>query len=169
MPKRSRYAKCFDPYLRYAISTHFRYFDLFRESDGFKLFFLVKFKPPGKETGNDPAAGFKREMEAANFRIEFGPIPANSSTRYRTLRAQRTAVTRPSAIKIWDKYVSRVELSLPLKPLPPPKKLQLMMTFERWNKGKTPPGPLLIGMLDDGCPFAAAQFLRASAPPSTAR
>ena len=34
---------CFDPYLRYAIATNFKYFELFDDKN-FKLFLLVEFK-----------------------------------------------------------------------------------------------------------------------------
>jgi hypothetical protein len=50
-------------------------------------------------------------------------------------------------------------LSLPVKPMPgPPEKL----LRDRWAEGAQKMGELLIGVLDDGCPFAAAQFLTAS-------
>src|SRR6202007_1686721 len=78
----------------------------------------------------------------------------------RTLHSQKSAVTDPGAVPYWEKYVDRVELSLPLKPLPPPKEKILLVVQPRWQRVAQPPGALLIGVLDDGCPFAAAQFMR---------
>ena len=43
MPEDHRYPKCFGPYLRYAISTDFKYFEFF-DDRYFKLFLLVEFK-----------------------------------------------------------------------------------------------------------------------------
>ena len=67
-----------------------------------------------------------------------------------------------------DHYVSRVELSLPIKAT---FKRQLVRKTvgERWADGKYAPGALLIGLLDDGCPFAAAQFLGSQAGAGSTR
>jgi len=155
MPNGNSYPSCFDPYLRYAISTGFRNFHFFEEPH-FKLFFLVEFKLADSET--DPETLFTEEMEAAGVvDIQFGPA---NGTRYRTLRTSTLAVVKRTARKIWDKYFSRVELSLPL--LPSPRRLRKLAR-------PTLGGRLLIGVLDDGCPFAGAQFLKSSAnaPAST--
>ena len=62
-----------------------------------------------------------------------------------------------SAIDIWEKYVSWVELSLPLPPETPGS------LADRSPTGILGvPQKVLIGVLDDGCPFAAAQFLAAA-------
>src|SRR3974390_2441497 len=117
MPKGASYPSCFDPYLRYAISTRFRNFDFFDEQHH-KLFFLVEFKPsdPGPGTGSEE--DFETEMGAAGVHdIQFGP---ESGTLYSTLRTPKSAVFKPAALKIWDKYFLRVELSLPLLPTPRP-------------------------------------------------
>ena len=119
MPNGKSYPRCFDPYLRYAISTKFKNFDFFKEQH-FKLFFLVEFKPTEPEKQTDPTEFFKHEMEAAGVvDVEFGPA---NGTLYRTLRTSTSAVLKRAAKKIWDKHFRRVELSLPLRPsLVPPK------------------------------------------------
>jgi hypothetical protein len=152
MPEREL-PKCFGPYLRYAIATDFRNFESFDERS-FRLFFIVEFKGEGSRRA------FEKEMKDTRFDIEFGP--GDEHSRYATMRSGKAAVTERSAFPIWDKFVSTVELSLPIKPSAPlteaPKTLR-----HRWEEGKDPPGSLLIGMLDDGCPFAAAQFLKSAA------
>ncbi len=158
MADREQYPKCFDPYLRYAISTEFRDFEFFEES---RLFFLVEFKQAGA------AGDFEHAMIAPNppgqphpdRAVEVGP--ADEETRYVTVRGKRAAV-EPSAFYIWENFVSRVELSLPLKPSSPVVRFKKTV-FDRSDQLKDPPGSLLIGVLDDGCPFAAAHFLKASA------
>jgi hypothetical protein len=136
--------KCFDPYLRYAISTGFSNFRFFKEAtQGHRLFFLVEFKQAGLEVA------FRRNMRQAGFPVEIGSAARN--TRYATLLSDVAAVVDSSAFPIWDQFVSRVELSLPVKPARPPiKKIGRPV-----GNGRS----LLIGILDDGCPFAAAQFL----------
>lgn len=153
MRKGNSYPSCFDPYLRYAISTGFKNFDFFKEPH-FKLFFLVEFKPPDPET--DPETAFTREMEAAGVaNIQFGP---DNETLYRTLHTSTAAVLKRAASRIWDKYFSRVELSLPLLPTPPRRPRQ-SRKMARPRLG----GRVLLGVLDDGCPFAASQFRKGPA------
>ena len=97
-------------------------------------------------------------MKEAGFEVEFGPY--DNDSRYFTLRTGTSAVTEPRAYSIWNDLVSRVRLSLPLKlsagPLKPEPRRH------RWDEGKDRAqlGSTLIGVIDDGCPFAAAQFLR---------
>ena len=52
-----------------------------------------------------------------------------------------------------------MELSLPVKPEPVPPDI---LRRHRWQIGEKQMGELLIGVIDDGCPFAAAQFLTGS-------
>jgi hypothetical protein len=160
MPKGQTYPSCFDPYLRYAISTGFRDFEFFDRDH--RLFFLVEFNQTA-----GAADAFETAMKGRpDFDATFGP--AHDGTPYATMRATTKAVLDPDALRIWGLYVSRVELSLPVKPTPPPI-IFLDQPDDRFAKGKDHIGPLLIGVLDDGCPFAAAQFRRisASAPIST--
>jgi hypothetical protein len=149
--------RCFGPYLRYAISTEFRDFAPFDE--GSKLFLLVEFKRPDAQTP-DPEGEFDRAM--SSFQIQFGP--ANDDTRYVTIRTDKAAVLSPSTVNSWNSYVDRVELSLPLTPTTPAPFSKIALT-PRWQN--EPPARLLIGMMDDGCPFAAAQFLKVAANGST--
>jgi hypothetical protein len=154
-----RYPNCFDPYLRYGIRTHFADFQFFDDKI-FKLYFLVEFKEPAL------ADEFVAQMGAAGFDIRLDPILQGEQTRYRTLHAQKSAVTDHRAFPYWDKYVDRVELSLPLRPTPLPDQEHFReATNPRWQGVAQPPGALLIGVLDDGCPFAAKQFMRS--PTST--
>ncbi|WP_407147940.1 hypothetical protein [Bradyrhizobium sp. ORS 86] len=145
--------KCFGPYLRYAISTHFRNFEFFDERKRHRLFFLAEFKQA------DLTTAFQRKMTKARFYVEFGPSVA--STRYVTLRTETAAVLDPAAFSIWNEYVSRVELSLPVKPSTPVFRKRQMIG--RTGQGKRSPRAVLVGILDDGCPFAAAQFLEHTA------
>jgi hypothetical protein len=150
MPEDQTYPSCFDPYLRYAISTDFKDFEFFDEKS-FKVFFLVEFKQA------ELATKFKEHMDKAGFIVEFGPANGKN-TRYLTMRGKRE-VLQPDAFGFWELFVSRVELSLPLKPSTPALTKALA---DRSGQGDEAPASLLIGVLDDGCPFAAAQFLRAS-------
>jgi hypothetical protein len=151
------YPSCFDPYLRYGIRTHFADFKFF-DDKLFKLFFLVEFKEPAL------ADEFAEQMGAAGFAVQLDPILEGEQTRYRTLHSQKSAVTDHRTFPYWEKYVDRVELSLPLKPnpSPPPDHAIPFFVQPRWSSVAQPPGALLIGVLDDGCPFAAAQFMRSS-------
>jgi hypothetical protein len=154
------FPKCFDPYLRYAISTDFVDFDFFHEAN-VELFFLVEFDQAAAKQP-DPEKDFADAMAQYNFEVEFGP--ANDHTRYRTLRAGKLSVQDPNAVTVWDHYFSRVELSLPLRPK---RRAALKRKKTLVRRSVQVQGSILIGQLDDGCPFAAAQFLRRLNPPST--
>jgi hypothetical protein len=159
MAESYRYPKCFGPYLRYAIQTDFRSFASF-ETGVFTLFLLVEFEQAGL------AKPFDDEMTKIGLTIRFGASAEDQShTRYVTMLADKSAVTQSHTVSVWEKivaiwerYVSRVELSLPLKPSPKSPFLSRMLVH-RWQDGASRPGKLLIGMMDDGCPFAAARFL----------
>jgi hypothetical protein len=152
MPK-AHLPKCFDPYLRYAISTGFANFKF---PDDRKLSLFVELKP------NEQVAKFEDAMTdpkvAGKFGAEFGPDVGR--TRYATLLANKAAVLDDEAFRIWNQFVSRVELSLPVKPSVSVKFAKRKRLVDRFKLGKDPVGPLLIGMLDDGCPFAATRFLK---------
>ena len=159
------YPKCFGPYLRYAISTEFANFEFFHGGE-FALFFLVEFREAGL------ADGFATHI---GYPVKFGPTAENPAhTRYSTMFASMSAVTNPGAIptwkETWEENVSRIELSLPLRSQLKPPFARLGLTH-RWAEGKYRAGKLLIGMMDDGCPFAAAQFLtrRSASDPLTTR
>lgn len=163
---------CFDPYLRYAISTKFENFrDHLAErskafdDEKFRLLLLIELKEAGM------APEFKKKLDDLDptFGIELGPdIGDFNKTRYATMRCRTKAVTdRYVQDVIWRVYVSRLELSLPLRPSPAIAFRRKFDTRDRSGEGKEPPGSLLIGMLDDGCPFAAARFLRATSAVST--
>jgi hypothetical protein len=164
MPE-DRLPSCFDPYLRYAISTDFRNFQFFDEKhkfydeNHFRLFLFVEVKHAGM------VAEFEKEMTNPKFdrefRAEFGPDVGR--TRYATLRCRKAAVIDPRALHLWREYVSRVELSLPVRPTSTKRLIKKAGTVDRSREGKYPVGSLLIGMLDDGCPFAAAHFLNTPA------
>jgi hypothetical protein len=164
MPDGETYPSSFGPYLRYAIDSDFKNFSTdfedfgkrfpFFDEDHFRLPLLVEVKH----------AGLVREFERAmggpeQFGAEFGPDVGK--TRYVTMRCRKAAVTDQStAFRIWRDFVSRVELSLPVMPSSPAERIEKVLLEHRYDEGKDPPGSLLIGMLDDGCPFAAAHFLK---------
>ena len=156
---------CFDPYLRYAISTDFSNFQFvdekhkFFDEKNFKLFLFVELKQA------ELVAVFEQEMTDPHYVSEFGAEfgPNVGHTRYATLRCRKAAVTDSHALRLWREYVSRVELSLPVKPTSIDKLIGKGATIDRSQEGKYPAGSLLIGMLDDGCPFAAARFLNTPA------
>ena len=157
MPEPDRYPNCYEPYLRYAISTGFENFKFFDERNS-KLLLLLELNQA------DQAKAFAQDME--KFGAVYGPEfdeafgdqfkPPFDQTRYLTMRADKAAVLNPAAFPFWIAFVSRVELSLPVKPVTePPGFRRRRFVKTRFEGAK----PLLIGVLDDGCPFAAAQFL----------
>jgi hypothetical protein len=150
MSEDRNFPACFGPYLRYAIATDFKHFKFFDDKT-YKLYFLAEFKK-FEGVGN-----FRKAMKDAGFPVQLGP--ANDKTPYATVHTGKAAVLDSSALKIWSDHVSRVELSLPLNPSDGE---EARVLLERWT-GDRSPGSLLIGMLDYGCPFAAAHFLRSSA------
>jgi hypothetical protein len=90
MPEGRPYPKCYEPYLRYAISTNFSNFEFFDERI-FSLFLLVELKQANH------AADFEGKM--VNFGAVFGPQfgrpefgPNIRRTRYVTMRAGTAAV-----------------------------------------------------------------------------
>lgn len=143
--------ECFDPYLRYAIATNFENFELF-DAEDLSLFFLVEFKP------DMDVEHFQTRMK--EFDAEFGPDDEDS--RHATLRIRKAAVLARDTFETWDEIFSSVELSLPLKAAAE-QSFKRRGLVKRWSEGKEESGSLLIGVLDDGCPFAAAQFLKGSA------
>ncbi len=161
MPDDETYPSSFGPYLRYAIDSDFENFSTdfenkkagFFDEKRFRLFLLVELKHPK----------FVRPFEKAmNAREEFGTEfgPDVGKTRYATLRCLRAAVTdKRVAHPIWREFVSRVELSLPVMPSLPTAFNKKADLLDRYDQGQDQPGSILIGMLDDGCPFAAAHFL----------
>jgi hypothetical protein len=162
------YPKSFGPYLRYAISAGFRNFALLRRNVAsvdrkpHSLFFLVKFHEAGK------AGAFKSDLLAIDpnnpqLAVEFGPEEDNA--RHVTMIADK-AVLEPRAFSAWNKHVSKVELSLPIAPTSPDKEIPRNL-IQRWSEDSLSSAKLLIGVLDDGCPFAAAEFLRTLNPART--
>ncbi|WP_065751612.1 hypothetical protein [Bradyrhizobium paxllaeri] len=167
MPDGESYPNCFGPYLRYAISTNFEYFAFFDERANFRLFLLAEFKKAGQQdefVDRLNAALSDLYPGSSSPSVDLGP--ADDNIPFATVRAPTTAVTPVAPggplFVLWEQYISRVELSLPLKlsVLPPFTKRKIV---QRWNEGKKSSAELLIGMMDDGCPFAAAQFLRGAA------
>jgi hypothetical protein len=164
MSEDRHYPNCFETYLRYAISTNFRNFVFFDEKI-FSLFLLVELKQA------EQAGEFEKKI--AHFDAAFGPEfgadfgPFVGPTRYVTMRASTHALLEPDSFPIWDCYVSRVELSLPVKPSTEQAFRTKREITARFKKGSAK--KLLIGVLDDGCPFAAAQFLTTSMPSISTR
>ena len=151
MPEPRSYPKCFGPYLRYAISTDFRNFEFFDLQSA--LFFLLEFQE------DHASKDQQREFVNAIAKNHGGIVDLGLSddTRYVTMLGTKSAVAG-EALQVWDNFVSRVELSLPLKPT---QKLEFLeRTKVSRANGNDPVGSLLIGVIDDGCPFAAAHFLK---------
>ncbi|WP_194470335.1 hypothetical protein [Bradyrhizobium sp. CCBAU 51753] len=149
---------CFDPYLRYAIASDFKNFASFDEKT-FRVFLLVEFR------SLDRANAFKKAVADPKYAVEFSPVDRDSL--YTTMRAHKSVVTdafrdtskdaRPDGnylFDAWNDNVSRVELSLPLVPTD-----QRAFARKIVERSRANPPEHLIGLLDDGCPFAAAQFL----------
>jgi hypothetical protein len=164
MPDGETYPSCFGPYLRYAIDSDFENFSTDFEDFGkkfpffdehrFRLLLLVELKQAELVRKFESAMGARDE-----FGTEFGPDVGK--TRYVTMRCRKAAVTNQfGAFRIWREFVSRVELSLPVMPSSPTVRIKKASIVDRYDEGNDPPGSLLIGMLDDGCPFAAAHFLK---------
>src|SRR5262249_877377 len=155
MSDASSYPACFDPYLRYAIAHNFINVEFFDEANGFELFFLVEFMQA------DQASKFETPLNDLKYEAVLRPLAEAYKPRSRTMRPSKSVVIEQAALDLWIKYVSRVELSLPLKPNPllP---FQRINVIDRSGDGKNPTSELLIGILDDGCPFASAQFLQGS-------
>jgi len=163
MADREQYPTSFGPYLRYAIDSDFENFSTdfenfgnkfrFFDEDQFRLLLLVELKP------DEDVGAFENAMNArGEFGTEFGPDVGE--TQYVTMRCLKAGVTdQERAFPIWRQYVSRVELSLPVMPSSPKEFNKKTDLEHRYEQGADDPGSLLIGMLDDGCPFAAAHFL----------
>jgi hypothetical protein len=163
MPDGETYPSCFGPYLLYAIDSDFANFSTdfedfgkkfrFFDEDRFRLPLLVELKDADLVRAFENAMGEREE-----FGTEFGPDVGD--TPYATMRCRKAAVTdQHGAFRIWRQYVSRVELSLPVMPSSPTERIKKVLLVDRYDEGEDPPGSLLIGMLDDGCPFTAAHFL----------
>ena len=142
---------CFDPYLRYGIATNFKHFELSEEKRKTgRLFFLVEFSKPGEEKQ------FASEMRKAQVSVVLGPAEDGLpyATLYTNKNAVEQAVSGSVTFDIWERYVSRLELSLPLQPSGAAAFIRSLVN--RSVQGQE--ASLLIGVLDDGCPFAAAHF-----------
>lgn len=177
MPDRKQYPKCFGPYLRYAISTEFDCFKFVDEDKNFNLFLLIEFKTTrrGGEFSPRRADEFVDLINpflSGNSPSESAYLtPADDNAPYGTLIAPIAAVTttedrQRSLSLLWDRFASRVELSMPLKRSELPRGAKPALQERKRSsakKKKSATKKLLIGILDDGCPFAAAQFLKTSA------
>jgi hypothetical protein len=152
MPVSDDFPKCYDPYLRYAIATEFRTFEPFGDTKT-RLFFLGEFKQPATKAVKKAFVDEMLSLARVDD-IEYGP--ADEVTPYVTLRTKKNAVLVEHALAIWDRHFLRVALSLPLM------SIQAGTLVDRSKLSLQSPGSLLIGVIDDGCPFAAAQFLEST-------
>jgi hypothetical protein len=150
MPVTDDFPKCYDPYLRYAIFTEFR---PFQPSQGnARLFFLGEFKELATKGVKQAFLDAMGEAHAGG--IEFGPT--DGKTPFVTLRTVKDAVLKEAALEVWDRFFTRLSLSLPLKAQ------QVGPLVDRSKRSIQSPGQLLIGVIDDGCAFAARQFMAAT-------
>lgn len=176
MPDRKQYPKCFGPYLRYAISTEFDYFKFVNENKEFNLCLLIEFKPPRRggefsaQLANEFVGVINEFLHGISISESAYLTPADDNAPYGTLITPIAVVTttkdrQRSSSFPWDRYASRVELSMPLtqseqlRGAEPPQERKRLSAKKKKSAAKK----LLIGILDDGCPFAAAQFLKTSA------
>ena len=185
------FPKCFDPYLLYAIHTSFAAFapavsDASGSSKGIKpvVSLLVELKPDV-----NPAEFVKSLRDRRTCDLK----ESSPAARYLTLRCPTTFLDQ-DLDAIWDKLVSRVELSLGVSPWPnqgkdanPEGLLLVSFGFDdqssgspvEWShtkvdasgditalarKGSRPRSKMktVIGVIDDGCPFANSRFLTES-------
>lgn len=138
---------CFGPYLRYGIQTRFAYFTMM----GYEplvdrlLTLLVEVK---KEIGE---RDFEMEIRrnAGLEPVEFVLQVARPRSRYLVLYVPPNLVDGSGVpTRWWDILCERVELSLPVKPRQPlPMSLRDLARPQCQND-------LLMGIIDDGCPFA---------------
>src|SRR4051812_34009860 len=144
--------RSFGPYLRYAIAANFSNFDPF-DDGAFRLLLLVEFKnleAPAKFVTR------MRNHQPNAIAVELGPTHAHA--RHVPVRAEKAAVGSET-IGIWNDLASSVELSLPLLPAKFLRGLTVNRPDKRYELDGEPDAEVLIGVIDDGCPFAAAQFL----------
>jgi hypothetical protein len=146
---------CFGPYLRYAIATNFHNFEPL-DADASRLLLLVEFKDLERK------AKFVTRMKGHGD-VEMGPT--HRRARHVPVRADRAAVGS-GTFDIWIDLVSSVELSLPLMPTILSRSITINTPDPRYQLDGEPDAEVLVGLIDDGCPFAAAQFL--NRPPGAA-
>ena len=150
---------------------------IFFDDNTFKLFLLLEFKKPGQADDFAEAmnGAFTEAAKIEGRSSELAVVdlgPADDHTPFATMRALVKAVTPVppdspgfsvwrKVFSLWQTYVSRVELSLPLKlSVKDFVAKKEKKPTERWKEKRESRPSILIGMLDDGCPFAAAQFRR---------
>ena len=148
-----RNPQSFGPYLRYAIASDFRHFELFDDLK-FKLLLLIKFR---HREASEP---FLDRMKRLRIQVELGP--SHERALHMTVRAEKAAVSS-TTFDIWNDLVDSAELSLPVMPTQPEPSFARMMPLKRWDLDGEPAAEVLLGVIDDGCPFAAAQFRKISA------
>ena len=144
MPDDETYPSCFGPYLRYAIDSDFENFSADFEKKmrifdevRFRLFLLVELKDAAFVRPFEKAMGAREE-----FGTEFGPDVGK--TRYATMRCLKAAVTNKLvAHPIWREFVSRVELSLPVKPSSPTMFNKKADLVDRYDQGQDQPSALV--------------------------
>lgn len=174
----SQYPSCFDPYLIYAINTEFRDFQV-EPRPRYPLNLLVELKP----SNSDSMDGAQAPGAATSAE------PSGSEAwGYVTVQCKESFVTDEKYRKFWEDFVSRVELSVPVWPRELASdalelevdqarfvcakgdgerlkgclnEFQIKPNSECWSGCTERPkaGALLIGLIDDGCPFANQRFL----------
>jgi hypothetical protein len=151
----------FGPYLTYAVTTKFRVFHDSDDNDEVLWLHLVVEFLSGVIWQN-----FIRAMTDKQYEVRLGgaggKVAVNST--YATLQCKTAAVTESAAVDIWNAYASRVELSQPLTEAAD----IIAAPFDRVRQPQEIAGnKVLIGVLDDGCPFAAERFLLISSAVET--
>jgi hypothetical protein len=184
MTTHSQYPACFDPYLIYAIKREFRGFKVEPRQPGqpgprYPLNLLVELKP-----SNIDSMDRAQDHGAATSAEPSG----SEAWGYVTVQCEESFVTHEKYRKFWEDFVSRVELSVPVSPRElasdaleleaeqarfvcakgDGKRLEGCLNAFKiksnpkcWSGCTERPkaGALLIGVIDDGCPFANQRFL----------
>jgi len=157
MFEHTSFPESFGPNLLYAIATNFEYFPFFSEPE-FKLSLIVEFRKAGMAAEfRDALLAVGRELGSAEFGVDIGP--SDPAITIATVRMGTAPVRAPQAFGVWDEFLLGAELSFPVIPVD---KQSLLRSFVQRPRSTE---PVLLGLIDDGCPFAREQF-RSAAPGS---
>lgn len=140
--------RCFDPYLRFAIDTGFRYFQ--RLGDDRRIALLVQLA-----AGRD-AQAFSRDIDRAGLpgHPEIGPTEDDAP--FVSLRGEVLLVTDPRWIALWDALALQVALALPIRPTVRDPTLLRSLAYD--TERPRSDAETVVGIIDDGCAFAHAAF-----------
>ena len=154
MLERKTCPRSFDPYLRYAIATGFRYFVSSDKGAGFRLLLLVQLAQ------GITVCKFRRALRAQKGGKEVQVGPTEDDAGFVTMRIEKALLLDLSKdwLKFWDDYTSLVTLSLPIRPA----RGDVAIRRLRYDPDRPRSSAhTLIGIIDDGCAFAHQKLLGA--------